>query len=257
MKRSDRSYDNVGRTEPYYGVITLERFLSAKLDAAALREFFATGESQVARVLATIRAHLAADFKPRRALDFGCGVGRILIPLAREAGHAVGVDVSDAMIAEAARNCRERNLTNVSFVKSDDQLSRLEGAFDLIHSSIVFQHIAPRRVEMLVRGLLAHLEPGGVGALHFTTWLPLRKRIVHRLKKALPPVNIAANLYRRRAWNLGLIEMNCFTLDRVTVLLAEAGIVSFYADFTGLCGGPNDDRGAMIYFQRPGRSSLG
>jgi SAM-dependent methyltransferase len=252
MKRSDRAYDSVGRTEPYFGVITLDRYLSANLNAAALREFFETGEAHVARVLATIRARFAADFKPRRALDFGCGVGRILVPLAREAGHAVGVDVSDAMMAEAARNCRECNLTNVSFVKSDDQLSRLEGTFDLIHSIIVFQHIAPRRVEGLVRGLLAHLEPGGVGALHFTTWLPLRKRIIHRLKKALPPVNIAANLYRRRAWNLGLIEMNCFSLDRAMVLLGEAGIRSFYADFSGLYGGPNNDRGAMIYFQRPG-----
>jgi SAM-dependent methyltransferase len=251
MRHADRAYDRVGQTEPYYGVITLERYLSANLNAVALREFFESGETQVASVLATIRTRFAADFKPRRALDFGCGVGRILIPLAREAGQAIGVDVSDAMMAEATRNCRERKLTNVSFVKSDDRLSRLEGTFDLIHSSIVFQHIVPRRVEIMVRGLLAHLEPGGVGALHFTTWLPLRKRIVHRLKKALPPVNIAANLYRRRAWNLGLIEMNCFTLDRVMRLLAEAGITSFYADFAGLHGGPNDDRGAMIYFQRP------
>ncbi|MGH7915740.1 MAG: class I SAM-dependent methyltransferase [Candidatus Binataceae bacterium] len=251
MKYADRAYDRVGRTEPYYGVLTLNRFLNANLDVAALHEFFETGETQVACVLATIRAHLAADFKPRRALDFGCGVGRILIPLARQAGQAVGVDVSDAMMAEAARNCRERNLTNISFVKSDDQLSHLEGRFDLIHSSIVFQHIAPLRVEVVVRSLLAHLEPGGVGALHFTTWLPLRKRIVHRLKKSLPPVNIAANLYRRRAWNFGLIEMNCFALDRVIGLLAEAGITSFYADFAGLYGGPKDDHGVMIYFQRP------
>jgi hypothetical protein len=35
------------------------------------------------------------------------------------------------------------------------------------------------------------------------------------------------------------------------MLLAETGITSFYADFAGLHGGPNDDRGAMIYFQRP------
>ncbi|MGZ6243213.1 MAG: class I SAM-dependent methyltransferase, partial [Candidatus Binataceae bacterium] len=216
MKRSDRAYDRAGQTNPYFGVVTMNRFLSANLDAAGLREFFASGEEHVARVLAAIRAHLAADFKPRRALDFGCGVGRILIPLAREAGQAtVGVDVSDAMLAEAKRNCRERNLDYVSFVKSDDRLSCLEGTFDLIHSLIVFQHIAPRRVEVLVRGLLAHLEPGGVGALHFTTRLRLHRRIANRLKKTLPPVNIAVNLYRRRPWNLGLIEMNSFPLHRV------------------------------------------
>ena len=252
MKRADRAYDSVGRTDPYYGVITLDRFLSANLDSAALREFFETGEAQVAHELATIRTHLAADFKPRRALDFGCGVGRTLIPLARVADHAVGVDVSDAMMAEAARNCRERGLANVAFVKSDDRLSRLEGTFDLIHSAIVFQHIAGHRVELLMSGLLAHLGPGGVGALHFTTWLPLRKRVVHRLKKVLPPVNIAANIYRGRAWNLGRIEMHCFPLDRVVGLLYEAGIKSLYADWAGLYGGPDDDQGAMIYFRRPG-----
>ena len=85
-----------------------------------------------------------------------------------------------------------------------------------------------------------------------TTWLPLRKRIIHGLKKALPPVKIAANLFRRRAWYFGLIELNCFTLDRTMVVLGEAGIRSFYADFDGLYGGPKDDRGAMIYFQKPG-----
>jgi ubiquinone/menaquinone biosynthesis C-methylase UbiE len=251
MNRTDRAYDSVGRTEPYYGVIMLDRFLSANLDAAALLEFFESGEVHVARVLATIRARFAADFQPQRALDFGCGVGRILIPLARETGHAVGVDVSDAMMIEAARNCRERNLTNVSFVKADDRLSRLEGTFDLIHSAIVFQHIAPHRVEMLVRGLFAHLEPGGIGALHFTTWLPLRQRIIHLLKKTLPPINIATNLYRRRPWNFGLIEMNYLTLDHVMNLLGEAGINSFYADFAWLYSGPNNARGAIIYFQRP------
>jgi hypothetical protein len=46
--------------------------------------------------------------------------------------------------------------------------------------------------------------------------------------------------------------MNCFALDRVVGLLAEAGITSFYADLAGLYGGPHDDRGVMIYFQRPG-----
>lgn len=104
---------------------------------------------------------------------------------------------------------------------------------------------------MLVRNLLAHLEPGGVGALHFTTWSPLRKRIGRWLKKALPPINIAVNLYRRRPWNLGLIEMNCVSLDRVMTVLAEAGITSFYADFTHIYWRPNDDRGAHIYFQKP------
>jgi hypothetical protein len=60
MNRADRAYNRVGLTEPYCGVITLDRFLSANLDAATLHEFFETGEAQVAHVLETIRARLDA-----------------------------------------------------------------------------------------------------------------------------------------------------------------------------------------------------
>lgn len=59
--------------------MTLNPFLRANLDAAALRQFFETVETH---------AHQAEDFKPRRALDVGCGVGCTLNLLAREAGWA-------------------------------------------------------------------------------------------------------------------------------------------------------------------------
>ena len=48
------------------------------------------------------------------ALDFGCGVGRLVLPLARRYRTVVGIDISDAYIAEAVRNRDKHGLTNIS-----------------------------------------------------------------------------------------------------------------------------------------------
>jgi SAM-dependent methyltransferase len=50
-------------------------------------------------LLDAIRAE--GDFTGRRVLDVGCGTGRVAVALAEEAHEVVGVDPSDAMLAEA------------------------------------------------------------------------------------------------------------------------------------------------------------
>ena len=52
-------------------------------------------------------AHLAAlrllgDFQGRRVLEFGCGEGRLTVPIAREAAHVLAFDV-DSDAVELAR----------------------------------------------------------------------------------------------------------------------------------------------------------
>src|SRR5271163_1663522 len=73
---TDIAWEEWGRRDPYFGVITDPRFRRAEMDDAVRREFFQSGESHVHGVLATIRKHLHPTFAPRTALDFGCGVGR-------------------------------------------------------------------------------------------------------------------------------------------------------------------------------------
>jgi 2-polyprenyl-3-methyl-5-hydroxy-6-metoxy-1,4-benzoquinol methylase len=84
-----------------------------------------------------------AGFTPggNRALDFGCGVGRMTNALARHYGSVVGVDISDEMIRLARRNARSNN---VQFTQVKGTLiPEGDRSFDLVHSTIVIQHIAP------------------------------------------------------------------------------------------------------------------
>src|SRR5690349_22592424 len=95
----DRTWRPYGRTDPYFAVLTDEAYRRENLDEGARRAFFESGERHVEWVLAAARRLTGEGWRPRRVLDFGCGVGRVLIPLARGAESAVGVDVSPEMLA--------------------------------------------------------------------------------------------------------------------------------------------------------------
>lgn len=55
-----------------------------------------------------------------RALELGCGTGRITIPVARAGATVVGIDRSDAMLARARRRLRRNRLNHAaSLVRGD------------------------------------------------------------------------------------------------------------------------------------------
>ena len=134
MANTDDSWDKIGRADPYYGVLSHERFRRSSMVDDISLEFFKSGEEHVQRVFETVRAHIDADFSPQSALDFGCGVGRIAIPLARRIAKVVAADVSGAMLSEAGRNCAEQNIDNVQLIKTDDTLSTVPSNLEFIHS---------------------------------------------------------------------------------------------------------------------------
>lgn len=73
---TDRDWEQYGRQDPYFGVLTHEQFHRKDMTVRAREEFFATGVQHVAHVFDGIRTHLSPDFAPKAALDFGCGVGK-------------------------------------------------------------------------------------------------------------------------------------------------------------------------------------
>ena len=59
----------LGEREPYFAVLTEERFLRERITPEARAEFYATGEADVARLFAAIEGYLGVPFTPRSALD--------------------------------------------------------------------------------------------------------------------------------------------------------------------------------------------
>ena len=77
------------------------------MSPGARREFFESGEADVDHLF-----QLIGGFSPADALDFGCGVGRMTLALAKRVKRVVGVDIAPQMLALARRNAEEAGTAN-------------------------------------------------------------------------------------------------------------------------------------------------
>lgn len=249
---TDSEWEKWGAKDPYYGVVTNPKFRRKNLTDKRKEEFFESGLAYIEKVLETCRSKLDENFRPCRALDFGCGTGRVLIPIATIADEVTGIDVSKSMLQEARDNCEQRGLTNTNLILSDDSLSKLEGEFDFIHSFIVFQHIPTERGLKILRRLLDHLATGGIAALQFTystqfnriqKTLDRRTRIKRSLVRAFKKVKRQL-LTKTRPQDPKML-MAPYELSQVLEIVQEAGAKSVYTEFTEHFG----TYGIHLYFQ--------
>ncbi len=78
LKRLQRNWDNLGRTDPLWAVLTDPE---KKGNRWQLAEFFATGVGEVSALLRWIEP-VGVSLRRAKALDFGCDVGRLTQALA-------------------------------------------------------------------------------------------------------------------------------------------------------------------------------
>jgi len=245
---SDTDWEALARLEPLWAVITDERYRSALLTPEAETDFWRSGEAYVRHVADLCSSHFGQTLAPRCALDFGCGVGRLLVPLARLSSRAVGLDVSPTMLSHAEAACARAGLSNVSF------LSRLPTLqpFDFLNSALVLQHIPVQRGLAVLSQLLDGLTPGGLLALQVlyarasTSALRRAGRWLSGNIPALRPL-----LARRGAVTprTPYIQMNPYPLGRVFSLLDTHGITRLHVVLSSESG----FRSALLVGACPGR----
>lgn len=255
---TDDDWVQWGERDPYFAVITDPKYRVNQITQEAKKEFFDSGRWHVGYVLDSCRRYVDPAFAPRRALDFGCGVGRIALPLAEQVEAVVGVDVSPAMLAEAQRNASEQRRGNVEWQLSDDALTAVQGRFDLVHSCITLQHIDVPRGRRLFARMLDLLGDGGAGAIQIT-YAKAYHAASFGQPPAPPPVIAAAtpggglrSLLSRDAQSADpAMQMNPYNLSELAFLMQSAGIRGFHVDFTDHGG----EIGVFLFFGKPRNAS--
>ena len=126
-------------------------------DLAAGDEFFRSGERDVARILDFARPSRTAR---ECALEIGCGVGRLSIPMSREFGSITAVDIAPTMLEKLRANCRQREITNVHGMLVGDPWDSAQ--HDFAYARIVLQHIESwAEIVKYFERLSRALRPGG------------------------------------------------------------------------------------------------
>ena len=245
QRNTDQDWKQVAEDDPYWGVLSQDEYRKEAMDANKLKQFMASGETYTGDLFSFIRRHLSPEFSPMRALDVGCGVGRLVIPLAKRVQEAVGVDIAPEMLRLCNEHAKLAGVENLLLCQSDDDLSLVSGLFDLVNSYIVLQHIPPERGYRLIQAMLDRLRIGGIGSIQLT-YAKSRKFLVHEEHKAL--------YYRRdgralidivdSGWSppTGTINMFDYDLNQVMAILTRVSGVPILTLQT------NDDNHLGVHF---------
>ena len=84
--RLDRTFNAFAEREPYFAVLTADRYLRANLTREREDEFFASGAELAGWIFHIIENRISPHFSPMSMLEYGCGPGRLAVALAARPG---------------------------------------------------------------------------------------------------------------------------------------------------------------------------
>ncbi|MGE4323632.1 MAG: class I SAM-dependent methyltransferase [Sphingobium sp.] len=221
MADTDRDWHIWGETDPYYSVVAAPQF---RREAVDLDQFFQTGEAYIVDRLGMLEQQLG-QIARGRALDFGCGVGRVALPMAGLFDEVDALDISHPMLEEGEKLRLARGIGNVHFRRSDDELRLAVGPYDFVHSYIVFQHIPVERGMGMIARLLDRVAVGGIANIHVAIRrgdTPL-KALFYRARVRVPGLQRLVHRLRGKKGNEPMMQMNAYPASAIFSMMHVRG----------------------------------
>lgn len=228
-RNQQQAWDDWGKIDPLFAILTDHQRQNNKWD---VDEFFALGANFI-QLLMEKGERLGRPVHRHRALDFGCGVGRLTRDLGTRFDDALGLDIAPSMIERARQlntgqpNCR------FQLHQGTDLRAIPDASIDLVVCVLVLQHLpTPGEIETYVTEFVRVLAPGGMAVIQIPSKvaapLPppsLRTKVGRRMRLAalLRRTGVpAALIYSHFPWNPGM-TMTGLTPERVAQLVEAAG----------------------------------
>lgn len=152
------NWNRFGAEDPFWAIATEAETKGNRWDLDA---FYESGRQTVAQALGAVLA-LRPQLGRNRALDFGCGVGRLTRGLEPFFQEVVGADVAGSMI-ERAKALSPPD-TRCTYVLNENPDLRIfeEGSFDFVLTFIVLQHMRQEYSAKYLAEFMRILRPGGI-----------------------------------------------------------------------------------------------
>jgi SAM-dependent methyltransferase len=219
------------------------------LDEDGLERYYDAGSRKLEEVASRLERLTGSELESRTALDFGCGVGRLALPLAKRCRHVYGLDISPAVLREADRNAKRMDLNNVEWMEAG-RLAELSGRYDLVMSFYVFQHIPSREGERTFAMLVRGLRPGGVGAIHMTVRPSRPLTGLFRWTRNTGRRERPVKRVRGVDWSYPYMLMHSYSINRLGRLLAEAGVNEWHARWHETAADGRSNETVTIFFRK-------
>ncbi|MCH7401644.1 class I SAM-dependent methyltransferase [Belliella kenyensis] len=242
MHDSLSNWKTFGKDDPYYGVLSDPKYKTENLTGESIREFFQTGEEYVQETSKRIEENFSFQISSASILDFGCGVGRLAIPFARQTEQpVVGIDISSDIIAKAKEHAYALDCKNLEFIVYDGiKLPELP-TFDLVNSYIVLQHIEKKRGLLIIDELIQKVKIGGIAHIQITHGhkLPLHTYLNFFLRTKVSLYNFLYSSLKHRRFNSEpVMQMNLYHKSSLHQLFSKYSneIIEVPTDHGGFIG---------------------
>jgi 2-polyprenyl-3-methyl-5-hydroxy-6-metoxy-1,4-benzoquinol methylase len=240
--RSADTWINYGKDDPYFGVLSDEKYRNRNLNQEVLDEFFATGKTYVKETEDRVYKQFGTSLKDCSILDFGCGVGRLAIPFAQATEkEVVGIDISKDILIKAKEHADAMACTNLEFIHYNGRQLPFTSEFDFVNSYIVLQHIEPVIGYQLIQQLIEKVKIGGILQIQVTygnNW-PRIKYSHYYLRSTNAVYNfIYSSLKNRKLKAEPVMQMNPYKPDKLFKLFSQyaSSVQVEFTDHTGFLG---------------------
>jgi SAM-dependent methyltransferase len=166
--RIKQSWEHLGDTRAHHSVLTSKDFLPDSLQQN-IGAFWKSGEIEVKEIESILKRHGLQLSEVKTAVEYGCGVGRVTVPLSKRVSAMHAYDISLPHLDYAKEHANEEG-TTINFHLVSDPLAQLHPC-DLFYSRIVFQHNPPPIIQQLIKNALEALNPGGVAIFQVPTYI--------------------------------------------------------------------------------------
>jgi 2-polyprenyl-3-methyl-5-hydroxy-6-metoxy-1,4-benzoquinol methylase len=169
LKDIRKNWTLLGNEDPMHAILTDPAKTGNRW---AMDEFFETGRAEVKQML-EVCSQKGGMVSHGRALDFGCGVGRLTQALAEHFESVDGVDISGSMIDNAQKLNRFQGRVAYHVNVREDLNLFQPGQFDFMCSLFVLQHMPAVLQRNYIRDFFRLLKPGGIAyfqTIHTQGW---------------------------------------------------------------------------------------
>jgi len=163
-----RVWSQLGLDRPHYSVLSDNRFRPDRMGENA-ETFRRTGLPEVEELMRRLVALGVSPADHPVCLEYGCGVGRVTVPLSTRFAEVIGLDISQPHLDLARDFIAGEGRQNVTLQRVAD-LARLDvPAHDFLYSRIVLQHNPPPLIAHILRRVLSAMREGGVAVFQLVT----------------------------------------------------------------------------------------